>query len=54
MNADNIVIKRNGNGDYAWVITLFSDLTEEEPDKVIDTLHVYDDKLREAFLRRSD
>ncbi len=49
---DSITLKRNAKGEYAWDLKLYFDLSEEDPGDVINALWVYDDKLRDQFLRQ--
>jgi hypothetical protein len=49
---DSITLKRNAKGEYAWDIKLYFDLSEEDPEEVINAVYVYDDKLRDQFLRQ--
>jgi hypothetical protein len=50
--SDSVTLKRNAKGEYAWDIKMHFDLSEEDPGDVINALWVYDDKLRDQFLRQ--
>ena len=47
---DNITVKRNGKGEYAWDVKLYFDAATEDSDKILNKISDIENSLRSRFL----